>query len=82
MPALAAAVWPRLSEFGPQEVANVSWALAVETMVVDPLLRGSLALQVQRCACEFDRKELVNSLWAFAVFGSCELRSTNQRRPC
>ena len=38
------------------EVANVSWALAVET-VDDPQLRDELALGVQRCMYEFKRKD-------------------------
>lgn len=40
------------------EVANVSWALAVET-VYDPQLRDELALGVQRCMHEFKRKDLM-----------------------
>ena len=38
------------------EVANVSWALAVET-IDDPQLRDELALGVQRCMYEFKRKD-------------------------
>lgn len=72
MQPLAAVVRPHVQDFGPQEVANVSWALAVET-VDDPQLRDELALGVQRCMYEFKRKELVNTLWAFAVFGSPEV---------
>ncbi|CAL1162687.1 unnamed protein product [Cladocopium goreaui] len=72
MQPLAAVVRPHVQDFGPQEVANVSWALAVET-IDDPQLRDELALGVQRCMYEFKRKELVNTLWAFAVFGSPEV---------
>lgn len=91
-------------------MANVSWALAVETMY-QRQLRDELALGVRRCMYEFKRKdcctesllgyqaignerylltnlgsvckmcflikmslkELVNTLWAFAVFSSTEV---------
>ncbi|CAK9071996.1 unnamed protein product [Durusdinium trenchii] len=71
MEPLATAVLDRVQEFGPQEVSNVSWALAVET-IQNRRLREELAMGVNRCMHEFKRKELVNSLWAFAVFGSME----------
>jgi len=72
MKPLAAVARQRVPEFGPQEVANVSWALAVETMY-QRQLRDELALGVRRCMYEFKRKELVNTLWAFAVFSSTEV---------
>eukprot|EP00913_Durusdinium_trenchii_P000133 g120.t1 len=56
MEPLATAVLDRVQEFGPQEVSNVSWALAVET-IQNRRLREELAMGVNRCMHEFKRKD-------------------------
>ncbi|CAE6937803.1 unnamed protein product [Symbiodinium natans] len=69
MSRLAGAACGRGPEFGPQEVANISWAMAIEA-VHHPALREELATAARRLAPAFSRKELVNTLWAFAVLGN------------
>ncbi|CAE7240982.1 unnamed protein product [Symbiodinium sp. CCMP2456] len=68
MPRLADAAASRVLEFGPQEVANISWALAIES-IDRPALRDQLAAAARRLSPVFGRKELVNTIWAFAVLG-------------
>ncbi|CAE6973503.1 unnamed protein product [Symbiodinium sp. CCMP2592] len=68
MPRLADAASNRVLEFGPQEVANIAWALAIES-IDRPALRDELAAAARRLSPIFGRKELVNTIWAFAVLG-------------
>ena len=53
----------------PWKVANVSWALAVETMY-HRQLRDELALGVHRCMYEFKRKDCTESLLGYRAIGN------------
>lgn len=55
-------------ELGPQEVSNIVWALALEQLLPVRLQR-ELATAALRHRSEFKRKELVNTIWAFAASG-------------